>query len=701
MTTRTPRILVVDDEPYIVKTLSEILGQSDYEVVTAGGGKEAISFLKNLQIDVCVLDLIMPGVSGQDVMQFINSRGIDTKVVVVSGDSHINAAISALNLRASAFLKKPFNPQELIRTVSDTLHHRKMVRRKKQLNAKIRQSERLHRYLSTRSPDLIYVLDANGYFLYLNDRIESLLGYKRNELIGIHFSEIVFPDDLALAQSTFNERRQGERATRNLQIRLQSKAEVGFNGGLCETVEVELNSIGVYSEHQIGTSRQHGSLGVIRDVSQRVANSRFERIDGHHDRLTGLPNRWLLNDRLTLALNQARRQKNRLVIMFIDLDGFKKINDTVGHRTGDRVLQQFTERLRRSLRQGDTLARYGGDEFILMLPNITSMDQAEAIANKILVSSARPFKVDSTEFKVTASIGISVFPEDGDSQELLIDRADSAMYRVKNQSKNGYFFYSDLKQANESVSVREQLLHALNHGEFVLFYQPIFDLSEQTIIGMEALLRWQHPERGLLFPGDFLPQVREAQMMQSVDDWVLSKVCRDFSDMLDAITGSIRISVNLSREKLADQGFVDWMDSVLSANRFPASSLQIEVCSKILAAADGEILQNLNSVATSGVSVLVENYDSDDLSLVQLSGIAIAGIKLDSGCFRQSGDKPGPATEKQMLATARGLGLNLIAKNIDSDQGLVQCRSMDVQSVQGFLYQHPLPLSDAKQLLRN
>ncbi len=699
-----PKILLVDDEPFVLKSLKEILTLNRYAISTAGNGNEAIDLLRRDEFDLCLVDLIMPGLSGQDVMAYIKAHRLNTAIVVVSGDSHIDAAISALSHGASAFIKKPFQPDELVETVDKALKKNFLIRQKMELNEKIKSSERLHRFLSKSSPDFIYLLNTSGEFIYVNDRVESLLGYRRAELVGKHYSFVVFEEDLGLAQHTFDERRTGDRATRNLPIRLKHKnGPEGVTADGIRMVHVELNSMGIYSNLEIGTRSRQGSLGVAREITpagRRITGVEFA---AYHDVLTGLPNRLLLHDRLTVALDNARRRGHLLVVMFIDLDGFKEINDSMGHASGDKVLKVVANRLKDELRKADTLARYGGDEFILMLPQIDSLVQVETIAKKVLTTVGKPIMNNGKNVAVSASVGISVFPGDGDTEESLIGCADSAMYEVKNRKKGGYQFYSESKSSpfSQPPVKKLALVDALESNQFVVFYQPLFDREYERVIGLEALFRWHHPKKGLIFPAEILPEARRTGATPLIDEWVFDKVREDYSEMLRDGIGDLKLFLNLSVEKFTGPDFGDWLAGVLSGNRSFAESLHIEIPSEVFRNPDATWMEKFDRIRSLGVKAVIEIDRQDELRRIPLQDYGIYGLKIDvSGLDPSEKSRLGDYF-KGFNGLLQRKGMNLIAKKVDFELDPSKYWPMEFNLVQGFLYYHPLPLQIVKSVIKN
>ena len=349
-------VLVVDDDPVVLKSLKDLLATRGIAADTAIGGREAIACLDQHDYDVVLLDLQMPYVNGHDVMRHIKRNSMNVSVVVVSGETSFEAARDACSQGAYDFLRKPYATDELMITVSNALNEKRLEKKNKLIQSQLRESERLHRYLVNTSPDIIYILDKDGHFTFVNDRIESLLGYESSELIGKHYSILVHQSDMEVARYVFNERRVGDRASRNVELRLKFKEDNSQRYFETRTLPIELSSMGIYQNEDNPKKRTYlGTYGVARDITERKIAEDTINFQAYHDLLTNLPNRALLRDRLTLAISQAKREDELLAVMFLDLDRFKNINDSLGHVVGDELLQQVSARLKKCIREGDTL----------------------------------------------------------------------------------------------------------------------------------------------------------------------------------------------------------------------------------------------------------------------------------------------------------------------------------------------------------
>ena len=440
---QSTKLLLVDDEPRMLASLQELLSHRHFDIDTASSGAQALSCLSDTHYDLVLLDLSLEDMDGQHVMDFINHYCIETDVIVISGNVQIDAAIGAMRRGAHDFLRKPFSQQDLFKTIDNVLTQRRLRQTHRDVANRLELSERTYRYMVDASPDLIYMVEPDGRFTFVNDRACQMLGYDRRELIGKHYSILVHEEDFARARYAFNERRSGDRASRDVELRMTRRSSATEMDTLDDaSITVSLNAVGMHLEHmEPGRSKYIGTYGIARDVTARKQAEAIILHQAYHDVLTNLPNRLLFKDRLGQALLQSRRNRTELATMFIDLDRFKQVNDTLGHDKGDELLLQVTGRLKGCLRKGDTLARQGGDEFTVVLPDLHTRDDARLVADKFLECLNLPFDLGGKAVTISASIGIAIFPHDGETIDELMRRADVAMYTIKEQGKNGQAFY--------------------------------------------------------------------------------------------------------------------------------------------------------------------------------------------------------------------------------------------------------------------
>ncbi len=691
-----PCLLLVDDEPLLLSSLCELLKGRGYHLVTASTGSEAIRHLEETKFDLALLDLRLPDYSGHDIMDVINSRGIDTKVIVLSGDTGIDAAIGALKRGAYDYLRKPHTREELLTTVDNALKQKQLENENHNIAWQLECSEKLYRYLVDSSPDIIYTLNGDGRFTFINDRVQQLLGFSPSELIGKHYSELVHDEDLERAHYVFNERRVGQRASRNVELRLKSNLkndqDLTFENTL---MTISFNSMGMYAVGVAPEQRKFfGTYGVARDVTERKRAEAMISYQAYHDILTDLPNRSLFKDRLGLAVIQAKRNRCGLAVMFIDLDRFKLVNDTLGHVKGDELLQQVAIRLKNCLRRGDTLARLGGDEFTVVLPELREKNDAKLIAEKFLETFRLPFFLEGNEFHISASIGISIYPDDGESIDELLRHADMAMYHVKAQGKNDHAFYEEAMYdaTYREMTLEKSIRQAIEQNELVMYYQPQVDVVTGAVSGAEALIRWNHPERGLLSPGEFLPFAEEHGLMIPISDWMLEAVCRDMRDRNMAGLVPIRISMNISPQYLDRGDFAERMRQVLPQYSIPPEQIEVEITENICIRNPQHVNEQLTRLCQIGVSVAIDDFGTGYSSLSYLHRFPIHTVKIDQSFVKEIQREDGHfPVVLAIISIAKGLGLNLIAEGVESE---VQARYLEqcgCVTMQGYHYFQPLP----------
>jgi diguanylate cyclase (GGDEF)-like protein/PAS domain S-box-containing protein len=692
-----PRLLLVDDEPRLLASLYELLQGRGYQLVTAATGGEALAHLSRLRFDLVLLDLRLPDIGGHEIMDFINEKGIDADVIVMSGEVGIDAAIGALKRGAYDYLRKPYSREELLKTVANALKQRRLQEANARIANQLENSEKMYRYLVDSSPDIIYTLNHEGKFTFINDRAYQLLGYKREELIGQHYSILVHDEDLERARYVFNERRVDERASRNVELRLKCHAganqERTFNNTL---MTISLNAIGMHvPDQEVRKLEFYGTYGVARDITDRKRAEEVISYQAYHDILTDLPNRILFKDRLGLAVIQAKRKQTELAVMFIDLDRFKLVNDTLGHVKGDELLQQAAGRLKECLRKGDTLARQGGDEFTIVLPELRDRDDARMVADKFLEVLQAPFDLDGHAVHISASIGIAVYPAHGESIDELLRHADIAMYQIKGQGKNGHAFYDPSMQdvSHQKIALEQSLRRALENEELEMYYQPQIDAISGRIVGAEALMRWNHPTRGIVSPGEFLPFAEENGLMLPISDWMIGALCRDMLQWKNIGGNQVRLSLNLSPQYLDRGDFFEKMRGALLRYGIAPSQIEVEITENICIRNPQHAIEQLNKLGQLGVSVAIDDFGTGYSSLAYLHRFPVHTIKIDQSFVKEIHDEHGHyPVVLAIISIARGLGLNLIAEGVETESQARYLRSNGCLTMQGYLYHRPMPL---------
>ena len=433
----------------------------------------------------------------------------------------------------------------------------------------------------------------------------------------------------------------------------------------------------------------------------RQSEERLQHL-AHYDHLTHLPNRVLFLDRLEQALARARWHKRIVAVLFVNLDRFKVINDTVGHPIGDRVLKVIAERLNAAVREGDTVARLGGDEFAVALADLAEAHDVPRVAEKIIAALHPPMVIDEREFFVTASIGVSLHPGDGDDAETLLRNADIAMYRAKEKGKNNFQFYSPAMNAEapKRLALETDLRRALERREYLLHYQPKVDLATGRVAGMEALLRWQHPKQGLISPLDFIPLLEETGLIVPVGEWVLRSACAQNKSWQEAGHAPLRVAVNLSARQFKQTGLVETVRVVLAETGLDPRFLELELTESILLEHTGESLATLRKFHDMGIHLALDDFGTGYSSLSYLKRFPIDSLKIDRSFVRDITTNPDDATiARTVIAMAHNLRMMAVAEGVETQEQLEFLRAHQCDQMQGYYFSRPLTAEVFAQLL--
>lgn len=652
-----------------------------------------------------MLDINLADSSGLEILAFINKHAIPSAVIVVSSSTEFEVVSKAFRFGAFDYLQKPFVFNDLLNTIEKALSKHEIEKGFLSLRKKLERSERLHRFMVESSPDIIFIVDRQGHFVFANKRAEEVLGYSKNELIGEHYSRIVEPSCLEQATYCFQERREGARATREEEIWLRCKQSDDQEDNRKNKIAIELNSTGVYEhdDKKAGERNFSGAYVVARDITERLASEKLIHYQAYHDLLTGLPNRALFMDRLKNAIKVAHREKHELAIMFLDLDRFKIVNDSLGHSVGDRLLKLVGERLGTCLRESDTLARLGGDEFIVLLHNIESAEDARTVAGKIVGAVKAPFYIDDYELHITASIGISVYPEDGDNAETLIKHSDVAMYYTKDQGKDNFhrYRYNMSVKNNLLLSTENEIRNGLKQKQFEVFFQPQINIDTGDVVGLEALLRWNHPRQGLLSPSHFLKIAEESSLICELGDWVLGEVLMHMRDWQQAGIHLPRVAINYSAKEIEQKDFVDNIIHALKKHELPLQAFEIEVTESVLIHDMDNTINKMKQLHEAGIHIAIDDFGTGYSSLSLLQKLPINRLKIDRSFIQDMEEETDRSIIEAIAHMSRGLGLEMVAEGVEQEYQLRYLQQLKCPVVQGYVFSQGVPADEVRKFIQS
>jgi diguanylate cyclase (GGDEF)-like protein/PAS domain S-box-containing protein len=547
------------------------------------------------------------------------------------------------------------------------------------------------RALVENSSEAIAVVDARGRFIYASAGTRRVLGYSPEEMTGRNFAELVHPDELEYARRRLRDLLSRKGSETEGELRLLSR------DGVWRWTE------GTY-KNLLFDATVRGIVINYRDISARkIAEQQLERL-AYRDSLTDLPNRFLFHDRVQHAIDQALRRQRGLAIMYIDLDRFKIVNDTLGHSVGDKLLQGAGQRFGTMLRAGDTMARLGGDEFAILLPDVDRAEDAGFIGRKLLAAMREPFHIDGHELHISASIGISMYPGDGEDLITLLKNADAALYRSKELGRNGVqlFATSMNDRYRNRLELELSLHHAIEHEEFELHYQPIIDRNSRSIRSFEALIRWRRRDETLVNPSEFIWLAEETRLILPIGEWVLRDACRQMRAWRDEGLEGFHVAVNLSAHQIAQPNFIYTVDAAIRDNGLDPSDIELEVTESAALQNLEWTLSVLDQLKSLGVRIAVDDFGTGQSSLVYLKRLPLHTLKLDREFIRDIGNNPDDAAIlSSIIHLGHSLNLYVIVEGIEtqSDHAVVAAHGCD--GMQGFLFGRPIVASDVPALLRS
>jgi len=689
------RLLLVEDDPGDARLFREMFDEQRQvaqitRLTHVESCREAETSLSAGEVDIVLLDLELPDATGLSVVRRAQAAAPHIPLVVLTGLNDDSLAAQALQEGAQDYLVKgQIEATGLFRAL------RYAIERKHMQETLYEAKERAQVTLRCIG-DGVLCADNCEHITYLNPVAERATGWSLQEAIGRPMFEVFNTRDSRNGKS--NAATTAVATLESSAMHFSSSCVLDRRDGLSIPIERSIAPIHNREGETIGT------VTVFRDMSSVRANALKIAHAAQHDVLTGLPNRLLLNDRIDRAIILAQASLMQVAVLVLDLDGFKHINDSLGHPTGDKLLQSVAVRLLNCVRNTDTVSRQGGDEFVALLSEVKQPHAAAAIAAKLLTEVARPHSIDQHELHVTASIGISAYPDDGMNAETLIRNADTAMYQAKDHARNSFRFFTPAMnvRAVERQSIEESLRRALERDEFTLHYQPRICLRTRAVVGAEALIRWRHPSRGMVPPAHFIPIAEDSGLILPIGKWVLRQACEQARSWVDAGFPAIGISVNVSGAELGHEGFLEDLFTILADTRLDPGSLEVELTESVLLRRVDSTVTILTTLREKGVHVAVDDFGTGYSSLSYLRKFPLDALKVDQSFVRQlSNSGSEAAIVIAVISMARSLKLRVIAEGIETQAELDFLRAHQCDEAQGYYFSEPIPADKFMEVLRH
>jgi diguanylate cyclase (GGDEF)-like protein/PAS domain S-box-containing protein len=691
MSATAMRILLIGHDPSDAWSVREALANvrgCSFIVECAPRLVDGLERMRENGFAAVLLDLGLPDSQGIEAFDRVRRAEPHVPILVIGSPDDEDVAAQAVTRGAQDYLRRD-------RLDSYTLPRalKRIIERQAAEEALFFEQQRAEVTLNSIG-DAVLSTDVHGYVTYLNPVAERMTGWARQEALGQPLAEVFRIIDATTREPVRNPMNQAIRLDRI--VGLTPNCLLVRRDGIETAIEDSASPIHDRRGQAIG------AVIVFKDVSEARASSRQTVYLAQHDFLTDLPNRMMLNDRLTQAIALACRLGHRLAVLFLDLDRFKRVNDSLGHVIGDTLLQSVAQRLVTCVRSSDTVSRQGGDEFVVLLAAIERAEDAAVSARKIIAALVAPHDVAHHQLHVTVTIGISIYPDDGPDAETLIKCADTAMYHAKESGRNHYqFFERDMyARAVERQWVESGLHHALARREFMLHYQPKIDLETGAITGVEALIRWVHPKRGLMFPKDFVPVAEDCGLIVPIGQWVLREACRQARAWIDEGRRPMAVAVNISAVEFRDPGFLDNVRTVLNDTRLDARYLELELTeSSLMQHAECTVLA-LQALKDMGVQVAIDDFGTGYSSLSYLRQFPINVLKIDQSFVHEISAVPvGTSIVCAVISMGKSLGYRVIAEGVETGEQLAFLQAQGCGEGQGYYFSRPLVAEQFVRLL--
>lgn len=702
-------ILIVDDEQINLKLLRGILKGFQLNILSATSGEEALKIAARGDFALILLDVMMPGMDGFECAERLREKPEtrSTPIIFVTAINKEQRHIfRGYELGAVDYLFKPVEPEVLrgkVRTFVELHRQRRsietaatrlstLVHKLEESRNALEESERRYRIVADYNYDWESWISPDDRTLYVSPACERISGYPRERFINDpgFMETIMHPDDIPMWRDFLSDEDDSDGGSIDFRI-YNSSARMRW-------VNAVKRSVVDQGEHL-------GSRVSLRDVTERREMEERMEHQALHDPMTGLPNRVLCMERVNRARQRAKRHSMYFAVLLLDLDRFKVINETLGHVAGDKLLAEVAERLRGCVRDMDTVGRFGGDEFVLLVEEFSDREHVRKVADKIIAELQKPFMLGMDEVRSSASMGVVISNGNcEDCSEDILHNAHIAMYVAKDAGKNQYTFFEDSmrEKAERTLTLEKDLRRGLLNGEFILHYQPIINLGSTEVTGLETLIRWEHPDRGLVSPGEFIPIAEDSGLIVEMGEWVLRKAAGVFTEWLKECSHpeNVFFSVNISARQFREPSLVQMVSDVLTETGLPPKHLKLEITETVIMLDVMDSVRKLNALKDIGVSLSVDDFGTGYSSMSYLQKFPVDQLKVDlSFVQRLDRDRDSVEIVRAIINLAHALKLSVVAEGIETPEQKDTLYSLQCDHGQGYLFSKPVPEPEARELL--